>query len=81
MPAPIDVYFWPTPNGTKITLACEEMGVDYKLIAVNIGKGDQFKPDFLQISPNNRMPAIGPRPAICQNSHSSTCTRPRSSCG
>ena len=58
MPAPIDVYFWPTPNGTKITIACEEMGLDYNLIAVNIGKGDQFKPDFLAISPNNRMPAI-----------------------
>ena len=58
MPAPIDVYFWPTPNGTKITLACEEMEIPYNLIAVNIGKGDQFKPDFLQISPNNRMPAI-----------------------
>ena len=58
MPAPIDVYFWPTPNGTKITIACEEMGVDYNLIAVNIGQGDQFKPEFLEISPNNRMPAI-----------------------
>jgi glutathione S-transferase len=58
MPAPIDVYFWPTPNGTKITLACEEMEIPYNLIAVNIGKGDQFKPDFLKISPNNRMPAI-----------------------
>ncbi len=58
MPAPIDVYFWPTPNGTKITVACEEMELPYNLIAVNIGKGDQFKPDFLTISPNNRMPAI-----------------------
>jgi GSH-dependent disulfide-bond oxidoreductase len=58
MPAPIDVYFWPTPNGTKITVACEEMEIPYNLIAVNIGKGDQFKPDFLAISPNNRMPAI-----------------------
>ena len=58
MTAPIDVYFWPTPNGTKITIAAEEMGLAYNLIPVNIGKGDQFKPDFLAISPNNRMPAI-----------------------
>ena len=58
MPAPIDVYFWPTPNGAKITIAMEEMGLPYNLIAVNIGKGDQFKPEFLAISPNNRMPAI-----------------------
>jgi len=56
--APIDVYFWPTPNGRKITIALEEMEVPYRLIPVNIGKGDQFKPDFLAISPNNRMPAI-----------------------
>ena len=58
MTAPIDVYFWPTPNGTKITIAMEEMGLSYNLIPVNIGKGDQFKPEFLAISPNNRMPAI-----------------------
>ena len=58
MTAPIDVYFWPTPNGTKITIAMEEMGLPYNLVAVNIGKGDQFKPEFLKISPNNRMPAI-----------------------
>ena len=54
----IDVYYWPTPNGHKITIALEEMGLDYTLKAVNIGTGDQFKPDFLAISPNNRMPAI-----------------------
>jgi glutathione S-transferase/GST-like protein len=58
MSAPIDVYFWPTPNGTKITIAMEEMGLAYNLIPVNIGKGDQFEPEFLAISPNNRMPAI-----------------------
>ncbi len=58
MSVPIDVYFWPTPNGTKITLAMEEMGLAYNLVPVNIGKGDQFKPEFLAISPNNRMPAI-----------------------
>lgn len=58
MPAPIDVYFWPTPNGFKITIALEEMGLPYQLKPVNIGKGDQFAPEFLAISPNNRMPAI-----------------------
>jgi glutathione S-transferase/GST-like protein len=55
---PIDVYFWPTPNGYKITIALEEMGLPYRVIAINIGAGDQFKPEFLSISPNNRMPAI-----------------------
>lgn len=54
----IDLYYWPTPNGHKITMFLEETGLAYKLIPVNIGKGDQFKPDFLKIAPNNRMPAI-----------------------
>jgi GSH-dependent disulfide-bond oxidoreductase len=58
MPKPIEVYFWPTPNGHKITIALEEMGLDYVLKPVNIGAGDQFKPQFMTISPNNRMPAI-----------------------
>ncbi len=58
MAEPIDVYFWPTPNGYKITIALEEMGLAYKLIPINIGAGEQFKPEFLAISPNNRMPAI-----------------------
>ena len=56
--SPIDVYFWPTPNGLKITIYLEEAGLPYRVIPVNIGKGDQFKPDFLAISPNNRIPAI-----------------------
>lgn len=55
---PIDVYFWPTPNGLKITVFLEEAGLPYRIIPVNIGKGDQFKPEFLAISPNNRIPAI-----------------------
>ncbi len=55
---PIDLHFWPTPNGRKITIALEEMELPYRIVAVNIGKGDQFRPDFLAISPNNRMPAI-----------------------
>jgi glutathione S-transferase/GST-like protein len=56
--APIDVYYWPTPNGHKVTIACEEMGLAYAIKPVNIGKGEQFTPEFLAISPNNRMPAI-----------------------
>jgi GST-like protein len=54
----IDLYYWPTPNGWKISIALEEMGLDYNVIPVNIGKGEQFEKDFLAISPNNRMPAI-----------------------
>ncbi|KPP93775.1 MAG: glutathione S-transferase [Rhodobacteraceae bacterium HLUCCA08] len=54
----IDLYYWPTPNGWKITIALEEMGLPYRLHLVDIGKGDQFDPDFLRIAPNNRMPAI-----------------------
>ncbi len=54
----IQLYYWPTPNGHKITIFLEEAEVDYQIHPVNIGKGDQFKPEFLQISPNNRMPAI-----------------------
>ena len=54
----IDFYYWPTPNGWKISIMLEETGLPYRLIPVNIGKGDQFKPEFLAISPNNRMPAI-----------------------
>ncbi|MGH6980884.1 MAG: glutathione S-transferase N-terminal domain-containing protein, partial [Stellaceae bacterium] len=54
----IQLYYWPTPNGHKITLFLEETGLPYELKAVNIGKGDQFKPEFLAFSPNNRMPAI-----------------------
>ena len=55
---PIDLHYWPTPNGWKVSIALEEMGLPYKMIPVNIGAGEQFKPDFLAISPNNRMPAI-----------------------
>ena len=55
---PIELYFWPTPNGFKITMMLEECGLPYVIRPVNIGRGDQFKPDFLAISPNNRMPAI-----------------------
>src|SRR5690242_14448400 len=54
----IDFYYWPTPNGCKVSIMLEETGLGYRMIPVNIGKGDQFKPEFLAISPNNRMPAI-----------------------
>jgi GSH-dependent disulfide-bond oxidoreductase len=54
----IDLYYWPTPNGHKITLLLEELEASYQIIRIDIGAGDQFKPDFLAISPNNRMPAI-----------------------
>lgn len=55
---PIELHYWPTPNGWKITIMLEECGLPYDIKLVNIGKGDQFKPDFLAISPNNKMPAI-----------------------
>jgi GSH-dependent disulfide-bond oxidoreductase len=58
MPQPIEAYIWPTPNGHKITIALEEMGLPYVIKPVNIGKGEQFTPSFIAISPNNRMPAI-----------------------
>jgi len=54
----IEVYYWTTPNGHKITMFLEEAGLEYKIVPVNIGKGEQFKPDFLAVSPNNRIPAI-----------------------
>lgn len=55
---PIELHYWPTPNGWKISILLEELGVPYDLKLVDIGKGDQFKPEFLAIAPNNRMPAI-----------------------
>jgi GSH-dependent disulfide-bond oxidoreductase len=58
MTKPIDLYYWPTPNGHKITIFLEESGTPYQLHPVNITRGDQFKPGFLAISPNNKMPAI-----------------------
>ena len=54
----IDFHYWPTPNGWKVSIMLEECGLPYRVVPVNIGKGDQFKPEFLSISPNNRMPAI-----------------------
>ena len=54
----IDLHYWPTPNGWKVSIMLEECGLPYRVLPVNIGRGDQFKPDFLAIAPNNRMPAI-----------------------
>jgi len=55
---PIELYYWPTPNGWKITIMLEELGAPYEVKYVDIGKGEQFEPSFLEIAPNNRMPAI-----------------------
>jgi GST-like protein len=54
----IDLYYWTTPNGHKVTLFLEEAGLDYQIKPINISRGDQFEPDFLKIAPNNRIPAI-----------------------
>jgi GST-like protein len=54
----IDVYFWPTPNGKKVTIFLEEAGLDYNIVPLNIGRGDQFSDDYLHLNPNHRMPAI-----------------------
>ena len=54
----IDLYYWTTPNGHKITMFLEESGLPYRIVPVNIARGEQFRPEFLRISPNNRMPAI-----------------------
>ena len=58
MAKPLELHMWPTPNGLKISIALREMGIPYTLVPVNIGVGDQFKPEFLKLSPNGRMPAI-----------------------
>jgi GST-like protein len=58
MTQPIALYYWPTPNGWKVSIMLEEAEIPYNVIPVNISAGDQFKPEFLEISPNNKMPAI-----------------------
>ena len=58
MPQPLVLHYWPTPNGWKVSIALEEMGLPYEMRPVNIGAGEQFAPAFLRISPNNRMPAL-----------------------
>ena len=58
MAQPIDLYYWPTPNGWKITIFLEEVDLPYNVVPVDIAAGDQYEPEFLKISPNNKMPAI-----------------------
>ncbi len=58
MSSPIELYYWPTPNGWKISIMLEECGLPYEVRYVDILKGEQFEPAFLEIAPNNRMPAI-----------------------
>jgi GST-like protein len=58
MTQPIDLYYWPTPNGWKITIFLEEVNLPYNVVPVDIAAGDQYEPEFLKISPNNKMPAI-----------------------
>jgi len=58
MSKPLELWYWPTPNGWKVSIALEEMGLPYEVKPVNIGAGEQFRPEFLAISPNNRMPAL-----------------------
>jgi GSH-dependent disulfide-bond oxidoreductase len=58
VPKPIDLYYWPTPNGWKASIMLEELGLPYEVKWINIAEGDQFEPEFLKISPNNKMPAI-----------------------
>lgn len=55
---PVELYYWPTPNGWKVSIMLEECGLPYNVHMINIGKGDQFTPEFLAVSPNNKMPAI-----------------------
>src|SRR3546814_6786626 len=59
-----ELHYWTTPNGHKISIFLEEAGVDYKIVPVQIGRGEQLKPEFLKISPNNRIPAIVDRNPI-----------------
>ena len=82
----IDLYYWPTPNGHKVTLFLEEAGLEYAIKPVDIGKGAQFDADFLRISPNNKMPAIvdhapadGGAPISVFESCSTSPTRPAAS--
>jgi hypothetical protein len=61
----LHLHYWPTPNGKKVAIFLEEAGLDYKIIPCDIGRGDQFAPDFLKLNPNNRMPVL-PRPPKSQ---------------
>ena len=81
----IDLYFDHTPNGQKVHIMLEECGLPYNLIIIDIGKGEQFDPDFLKISPNNKVPAIidheGPNPSPSSNRARSCSTSPKRPAG
>ena len=87
---PIQVWTWPTPNGHKVHIMLEELGLPYEVVPINIGSGDQFKPEFLSITPNHRIPAIvdpdGPErravPAVRERRHprSTSPRRPAAPC-
>jgi hypothetical protein len=80
---PIQVWTWPTPNGHKVHIMLEELGLPYEVVPINIGSGDQFKPEFLSLTPNHRIPAIvdpdGPEggPFPCSRAAPSSSTSPR----
>ena len=65
----IDLYYWGTPNGHKITIALEEMQLEYKIYPINILENDQFQPDFLKISPNNKIPVIVDQKGFTRKTH------------
>lgn len=76
MSRPIELYYWPIPNGWKVSIALEEMGLPYKVNLIDIGAGDQFAPEYLKIAPNNRMPAIiDPDGRMVSRSRSSKAAR------
>ena len=76
----IDLYYWPTPNGKKVTILLAEAGIPYNVVPLNIGRGDQFKDDFLAISPNNRMPAMVDTEPAGGGASRSTSSSPARSC-
>ena len=76
----IDLHYWPTPNGHKITMFLEETGLPYRIVPVDIGRGEQFQPDFLAIAPNNRMPAIVDHEPARTAARRSRCSSPAPSC-
>src|SRR2546423_15433894 len=84
----LDLHFWPTPNGKKVTILLEELGLDYNLVPCNIGRGDQFKHEFLKINPNHRMPVLvdhnpkggGACPSQRQPWAETSCPRRTASC-
>ena len=73
----LELHYWPTPNGRKVTILLEELGVAHKIVPMNIGRGDQFNPEILRFSPNNRMPALVD--TAVENSGVTSASRPSAS--